>query len=62
MQIINRNCEDLLKIISDIIDSSKIETGNYKINKKNNDIVYIVEEVALNMSNFIEGERIISYN
>ena len=44
------------KIIKDIIDSSKIETGNYKINKKNNNIVYIAEEVALNMSNFIEGK------
>ena len=53
-KVINRNCENLLKIINDIIDSSKIETGNYKINKKNNDIVYIVEEVALSMSNFIE--------
>ena len=56
IEIINRNCENLLKIINDIIDSSKIETGNYKINKKNNNIVYIAEEVALNMSNFIEGK------
>nr|WP_296648285.1 sensor histidine kinase [Romboutsia sp. 13368] len=53
-KILSRNCENLLKIINDIIDSSKIETGNYKINKKNNDIVYIVEEVVLSMSNFIE--------
>ena len=54
MEIISKNCNNLLKIINDIIDSSKIETGNYKINKKNNDIVYIVEEAALNMSKFIE--------
>lgn len=54
MNIISKNCNNLLKIINDIIDSSKIETGNYKINKKNNDIVYIVEETALNMSKFIE--------
>ena len=53
-KIVSRNCENLLKIINDIIDSSKIETGNYKINKKNHDIVYIVEEVALSMSDFIE--------
>ena len=51
--IVSRNCENLLKIINDIIDSSKIETGSYKINKNNNDIVYIVEETALNMGDFI---------
>ena len=54
MDIISKNCDNLLKIINDIIDSSKIETGKYKIHKKNNDIVYIVEEAALNMSRFIE--------
>ena len=54
MDIISKNCDNLLKIINDIIDSSKIETGKYKINKENNDIVYIVEEAALNMSKFIE--------
>lgn len=54
MDIIKKSSNSLLKIINDIIDSSKIETGKYKINKKNNDIVYIVEEAALNMSKFIE--------
>ena len=54
MNIISRNCNNLLKIISDIIDSSKIETGQYKIYRKNNDIVYAVEEAALDMSKFIE--------
>ena len=54
MDMISKNCKNLLKIISDIIDSSKIESGKYKINKKNNDIVNVVEEVALSMSKFIE--------
>lgn len=54
MNIISKSCNNLLKIINDIIDSSKIETGHYKITKKDNDIVYIVEEAALNMSRFIE--------
>ncbi|MDU3336846.1 ligand-binding sensor domain-containing protein [Paraclostridium bifermentans] len=56
MNIISKSCDNLLKIINDIIDSSKIETGQYKIYKKNKDIVYIVEEAALNMSKFIEGK------
>ena len=58
MNIVSRNCDNLLKIINDIIDSSKIETGHYVINKKNNDIVNVVEETALNMSKFIEEEGI----
>lgn len=58
MNIVSRNCDNLLKIINDIIDSSKIETGHYIINKKDNDIVYVVEETALNMSKFIEEEGI----
>lgn len=58
MEIIGKNCNNLLKIINDIIDSSKIETGKYKINKKNYDIVYIVEETALNMRKFIEDKGI----
>lgn len=56
MNIVHKSCNNLLRIINDIIDSSKIETGKYKINKKNNDIVYIVEEAALNMSNLIEDK------
>ena len=58
MKMIEKNSNNLLNIINDIIDSSKIETGKYKINKKNNDIVYIVEETALNMSKFIEDKGI----
>ena len=56
MNIISKNCDSLLNIINDIIDSSKIETGQYKIYKKDADIVYIVEEAALNMSKFIEDK------
>lgn len=58
MSIIHKSCDSLLKIINDIIDSSKVETGQYKINKKNTDIVYLVEEAALNMSKFIEEKGI----
>ncbi|MEG2788544.1 MAG: two-component regulator propeller domain-containing protein [Romboutsia sp.] len=54
MNIIQKSSNNLLKIINDIIDSSKIDTGHYKINKKYVDIIYLVEETALNMSKFIE--------
>ena len=59
MGVIKKSSNNLLNIINDIIDSSKIESGAYKINKEENvDIVYLVEETALNMSDYIKEKGI----
>ena len=58
VKIIENNSNMLLKIIDDIVDTSKIEAGHYKINKEYADIVYVVEEIALSMSKFIEEKGI----
>ena len=55
IKIIRKSSESLLRTINDIIDSSKIETGHYNISKKTEDIVYIVEEAALNMNEYIKA-------
>lgn len=55
IKIIRKSSESLLRTINDIIDSSKIETGHYNINKKAENIVYIVEEAALNMNEYIKA-------
>ena len=59
IDVIRKSSKSLLDIINDIIDSSKIESGTYKINKeKNIDIIYLVEETALNMSDYINSKGI----
>lgn len=59
MEVIKKSSNNLLKIINDIIDSSKIESGAYKIKKQDNvDIVYLVEETALNMNDYIKEKGI----
>lgn len=58
MGILGRNSTRLLRTINDIIDTSKIEAGSYKINPKKQDIVYMVEEVALSMKSYIESNGI----
>jgi signal transduction histidine kinase/ligand-binding sensor domain-containing protein len=55
IDIINRNSKSLLKIINNLIDTSKIEAGSYKINPKPVDIVYVVEEAVISMKDFIES-------
>lgn len=56
MDVTKRNINRLLKLINDIIDSSKIEHGSYKINLKEQNIVYIVEEAALSLKSYVEEQ------
>ncbi|WP_288222329.1 two-component regulator propeller domain-containing protein [uncultured Clostridium sp.] len=58
MDTLRRNSDRLLKLINNIIDTSKIESGSYKLNIKEYDIVYLVEEIALSMKNYIESKGI----
>ena len=59
IDVIKKSSNSLLSIINDIIDSSNIESGAYKISKQENiDIVYLVEETALNMSEYINNKGI----
>ncbi|MGL5576042.1 MAG: ligand-binding sensor domain-containing protein [Sarcina sp.] len=56
MNIIKSNSKELLEVINDLIDSSKIKSGAYNMNFEKYDIVYIVEEVALGLKKFVENE------
>lgn len=58
MEVVRRNSQRLLKLINNIIDTTKVEHGSYKINIKDEDIVYIVEEVALSLKDYIENKNI----
>ena len=58
MYSIKKNADRLLNLISNIIDTSKVESGNYKLNIKEVDIIYEVEEIALSMKDLIEEREI----
>lgn len=58
MDALRGNSKRLLKLINDIIDTTKIEAGMYRLDITNNDIVYLVEELALSMKDFIESKGI----
>ncbi|WP_455538952.1 ligand-binding sensor domain-containing protein [Terrisporobacter sp.] len=55
MDIMKSNTDRLLNLINNIIDTSKIENGKYKLNKEECDIVYIVEEASLSLKGSIES-------
>lgn len=58
MEVMRNNTRRLLNLINNIIDTSKIENGKYKINVKDENIVYVVEEAALTLKNMIESSNI----
>jgi signal transduction histidine kinase/streptogramin lyase len=53
MGIVKRNSNRLLTVINNLIDTSKIDSGQYKINVNKVDIIYLVEETALSMKSYI---------
>ena len=58
MKTLRRNSDRLLKLINNIIDTSKIESCSYKLHIKEHDIVNLVEETVLSMKDFIEENDI----
>ena len=58
MEVIRRNSKRLLNLINNIIDTTKVENGSYKLTIKEEDIVYVVEEAALSLKDFIENKHI----
>lgn len=58
MKVTRRNTKRLLNLINNIIDVSKFEHGSYKINLKEENIIYVVEEAALSLKDYIESRGI----
>ncbi|SFC55647.1 ligand-binding sensor domain-containing protein [Clostridium uliginosum] len=58
MKIIKRNSSRLLRLINNIIDTNKIESGRYETDIRENDIVYLVEETALSLKDYIENKGV----
>jgi len=53
---INQNCYKLSKMINNIVDLSKIESGFFKLNVSNNNIVEVVEEIVMSVTNFTDSK------
>ena len=61
IESIKQNSYRLSKLINNIVDTSKIEAGFFELNLSNNNIVEVVEEVVMSVTNFtdIRGLNII---
>lgn len=53
-----QNCYRLLKIINNLIDITKIDSGYFNVNMENFDIVRVVEDTTLSIAEYIESKKI----
>lgn len=58
MKTLRRNSDRLLNLINNIIDTSKIESGSYKLDIEEVEIVYLIEEAVLSMKDLVEANGI----
>ena len=49
-----QNCYRLSKLINNIVDSSKIQTGFFELHLSNNNIVEVVENIVMSVTNLTE--------
>lgn len=53
-----QNCFRLLRLINNLIDSTKIDTGYFELNMVNYNIVNIVEEITLSVAEYIKSNNL----
>jgi PAS domain S-box-containing protein len=58
LKSMSQNCFRLLRLVNNLIDTTKIETGFYKINLQNHNIVNIVEEITLSVLEYVKQKGI----
>ncbi|WP_273063992.1 sensor histidine kinase [Acetivibrio saccincola] len=56
--IIKQNCYRLLRLINNILDISRIESGYIKINTTSCNIVYLVEEITQSVVPYVEQKNL----
>ncbi|MGJ0701732.1 PAS domain-containing sensor histidine kinase, partial [Clostridium perfringens] len=58
IKVAQQNVFRLLKLINNLIDSTKLEAGFFNINIKNHDIVSCVEDITMSICEFAEKNKI----
>ncbi|WP_411680991.1 ATP-binding protein [Clostridium thailandense] len=56
--IMNQNTLRLLRLINNLIDTTKIDGGYLSLNLSNGNIVYVIEEITLSAASYIESQGI----
>ena len=54
LKVMRQNCYRLLRLVNNLIDLSKFDSGYLKLNLRNHNIVSVVEEIILSVADYVE--------
>ncbi|MDR3595772.1 PAS domain-containing sensor histidine kinase [Clostridium sp.] len=57
-KIMKQNCYRILRLINNIIDITKIDSGYFDVNEQNVNIINLVENITLSVADYIENKGI----
>jgi two-component system, OmpR family, phosphate regulon sensor histidine kinase PhoR len=58
MSIMRQNCYRLIRLIANLIDTTKIDAGYFNVDLRNCNIVKVVEDITLSAAHYIENRNI----
>jgi len=58
LSVMRQNCYRLLRLVNNLIDLSKLDSGYMKLNLRNSNIVSIVEEITLSVADYVESKGV----
>ncbi len=53
-----KNCIRLIRLINNLIDTTRLDAGFFSLHKKNCNIVYIIEEITRSVAEFIKSKEL----
>ncbi len=58
VRIMRQNCYRLIRLVNNLIDITKMDSGYFKLNMINTDIIKVIEDITLSIANYIEDKGI----
>lgn len=58
IKAMKQNCLRLLRLINNLLDITKIDSGYYKLNLKNGNIIKFIEDITFSVASYVENKGI----
>lgn len=58
LRTMKQNCLRMIRLINNLLDITKLDSGFIKINKKNGDIVSVIEDIVQSIADYVESKDI----